>query len=75
MKWETVVTFSSPSAKSFAFPVESGRTMELAISQFWSSGLGSNEITVADFEVFLINHLLSSRAELIPHMDSELSML
>ncbi|KAL1831481.1 hypothetical protein ACET3Z_001132 [Daucus carota] len=51
MKWETVVTFSSPSAKSFAFPVESGRTMELAISQFWSSGLGSNEITVADFEI------------------------
>lgn len=51
MKWETVVTFSSPSAKSFAFPVESGRTMELAISQFWSSGLGSNEITVVDFEV------------------------
>ncbi|KAL8148295.1 hypothetical protein AgCh_005606 [Apium graveolens] len=51
MKWETVVTFSSPSAKSFAFPVESGRTMELAISQFWSSGLGSNEITVVDFEI------------------------
>ncbi|KAL7003416.1 tripeptidyl-peptidase II Tpp2 [Sarracenia purpurea var. burkii] len=51
MKWESVITFSSPSVKSFAFPVEGGRTMELAISQFWSSGIGSNETTLVDFEI------------------------
>ncbi|GMP24515.1 hypothetical protein CsSME_00001758 [Camellia sinensis var. sinensis] len=46
MKWESVITFSSPSTKSFAFPMEGGRTMELAIAQFWSSGIGSHEATV-----------------------------
>ncbi|KAK9291310.1 hypothetical protein L1049_019255 [Liquidambar formosana] len=51
MKWESVVTFSSPAAKSFTFPVEGGQTMELAIAQFWSSGIGSNETTVVDFEI------------------------
>ncbi|CAL5364378.1 unnamed protein product [Camellia sinensis] len=51
MKWESVITFSSPSTKSFAFPVEGGRTMELAIAQFWSSGIGSHEATVVEFEV------------------------
>ncbi|GFZ15349.1 tripeptidyl peptidase ii [Actinidia rufa] len=51
MKWESVVTFSSPCAKSFAFSVEGGRTMELAIAQFWSSGIGSHETTVVDFEI------------------------
>ena len=51
MKWESVVTFSSPCAKSFTFSVEGGRTMELAIAQFWSSGIGSHETTVVDFEV------------------------
>uniref|UniRef100_A0A5B6YUZ2 Tripeptidyl-peptidase 2 n=1 Tax=Davidia involucrata TaxID=16924 RepID=A0A5B6YUZ2_DAVIN len=51
MKWESVITFSSPSAKSFAFPVEGGRTMELAIAQFWSSGIGSHETTIVDFEI------------------------
>lgn len=50
-KWESVATFSSPSAKSFAFPVEGGCTMELAVAQFWSSGIGSHETTVIDFEV------------------------
>ncbi|KAK8511926.1 hypothetical protein V6N12_074615 [Hibiscus sabdariffa] len=51
IKWETVVTFSSPTAKSFAFPVVGGQTMELAIAQFWSSGVGSNETTIVDFEI------------------------
>ncbi|XP_077225985.1 tripeptidyl peptidase ii [Tasmannia lanceolata] len=51
VKWETVVTFSSPSFKGFAFPVESGQMMELAIAQFWSSGIGSPEATVVDFEI------------------------
>jgi tripeptidyl-peptidase-2 len=51
MKWESVVTFSSPTAKSFAFPVVGGQTMELAVAQFWSSGIGSHETTIVDFEV------------------------
>ncbi|KAB1210686.1 Tripeptidyl-peptidase 2 [Morella rubra] len=50
-KWESVVTFSSPAAKSFAFPVVGGQTMELAIAQFWSSGRGSQETTIVEFEV------------------------
>ncbi|CAE6185616.1 unnamed protein product [Arabidopsis arenosa] len=51
IKWESASTFASPSAKSFAFPVVSGQTMELAIAQFWSSGLGSREPTIVDFEI------------------------
>ena len=51
MKWESVATFSSPSSKSFAFPVVGGLTMELAIAQFWSSGVGSHDITDVDLEV------------------------
>lgn len=51
IKWENVITFSSPSAKSFAFVVEGGRTIELAIAQYWSSGIGSHETTVVDFEI------------------------
>ncbi|KAJ4838420.1 tripeptidyl-peptidase II Tpp2 [Turnera subulata] len=51
MKWESVVTFSSPTAKSFAFPVVGGQTMELAVAQFWSSGIGSHETTIVDFEI------------------------
>ncbi|KAK4492767.1 hypothetical protein RD792_000087 [Penstemon davidsonii] len=51
MKWESVATFSSPSSKSFAFAVEGGRTMELAIAQFWSSGMGSRDTTIVNFEV------------------------
>ncbi|CAL9208048.1 unnamed protein product [Musa hybrid cultivar] len=51
MKWEAVVTFSSPSVKSFTFPVKGGLTMELAIAQFWSSGIGSHEATHVDFEI------------------------
>ncbi|XP_050387526.1 tripeptidyl-peptidase 2, partial [Argentina anserina] len=50
-KWESVVTFSSPAAKSFSFPIVGGQTMELAIAQFWSSGIGSNETTIVDFEI------------------------
>ncbi|XP_030500340.2 tripeptidyl-peptidase 2 [Cannabis sativa] len=50
-KWESVVTFSSPSTKSFSFPVVGGQTMELAIAQFWSSGIGSHEKTIVDFEI------------------------
>lgn len=51
IKWESVVTFSSPTTKSFTFPVVGGQTMELAIAQFWSSGMGSLETTIVDFEV------------------------
>ncbi|KAM7273027.1 hypothetical protein ACFE04_027691 [Oxalis oulophora] len=51
MKWESVITFSSPTTKSFAFPVVGGQTMELAIAQFWSSGIGSHETTTVDFEI------------------------
>ncbi|KAG9441237.1 hypothetical protein H6P81_017091 [Aristolochia fimbriata] len=51
IKWESVVTFSSPSLKSFTFPVEGGQTIELAIAQFWSSGIGSSEATTVDFEI------------------------
>ncbi|KAF7813180.1 tripeptidyl-peptidase 2-like isoform X1 [Senna tora] len=51
LKWESVVTFSSPAAKSFAFKVVGGQTLELVISQFWSSGIGSHETTSVDFEV------------------------
>lgn len=51
IKWESVVTFSSPSLKSFLIPVKGGLTMELAIVQFWSSGIGSNEATHLDFEI------------------------
>lgn len=51
IKWESVATFSSPSSKNFAFRVEGGQTMELAIAQFWSSGIGSHETTIVDFEI------------------------
>uniref|UniRef100_A0A3Q7FH88 Tripeptidyl-peptidase II galactose-binding domain-containing protein n=1 Tax=Solanum lycopersicum TaxID=4081 RepID=A0A3Q7FH88_SOLLC len=53
IKWESVATFSSPSSKNFVFRVEGGQTMELAIAQFWSSGIGSHETTIVDFEEFL----------------------
>nr|XP_025886046.1 tripeptidyl-peptidase 2 [Solanum lycopersicum] len=51
IKWESVATFSSPSSKNFVFRVEGGQTMELAIAQFWSSGIGSHETTIVDFEI------------------------
>ncbi|GMN44594.1 hypothetical protein TIFTF001_013779 [Ficus carica] len=51
IKWESVVTFSSPSVKTFSFPVVAGQTVELAIAQFWSSGMGSHETTIVDFEI------------------------
>ncbi|XP_021765110.1 tripeptidyl-peptidase 2-like [Chenopodium quinoa] len=51
MKTESVVTFSSPSAQTFSFAVEGGKTIELAIAQFWSSGTGSQELTTVDFEI------------------------
>lgn len=51
MKTESVVTFSSPSAQNFSFAVEGGRTIEFAVAQFWSSGVGSQETTTVDFEV------------------------
>ncbi|OVA01192.1 Peptidase S8/S53 domain [Macleaya cordata] len=51
IKWERVETFSSPSTRNFAFPVEGAQTMELAVAQFWSSGIGSQETTIVDFEI------------------------
>lgn len=53
VKWEAVVTFSSPSSKNFSFPVEGGLTLELSIAQFWSSGIASHEPTCVDFEIVL----------------------
>nr|CAB3447450.1 unnamed protein product [Digitaria exilis] len=51
IKWEGVVTFSSPSSKNFSFRVEGGLTLELSIAQFWSSGIASHEPTCVDFEI------------------------
>ncbi|XP_068645593.1 tripeptidyl-peptidase 2 isoform X2 [Aristolochia californica] len=51
IKWESVVTFSFPSLKNFTFPVEGAQTIELAIAQFWSSGIGSSGATTVDFEI------------------------
>lgn len=30
--------------------------MELAIAQFWSSGIGSHETTIVDFEVVIFEY-------------------
>ena len=49
--WESVVTFSSPSLKSFSFTVEGGRTMEIIVAQ--SSGNRSHTTTYVDLEVIL----------------------
>ncbi|KAJ4800193.1 Tripeptidyl-peptidase 2 [Rhynchospora pubera] len=51
MKWESVVTFPSPSVKCFTFAVQGGLTLELAVAQFWSSGMGSHESAIVDFEI------------------------
>lgn len=51
LKWEKVATFASSGAKSFAFRVISGQTLEIVISQFWSSGIGSHESASVNFEV------------------------
>ncbi|OAY76111.1 Tripeptidyl-peptidase 2 [Ananas comosus] len=63
IKWEAVVTFPSPSLKSFTFPVKGGLTMELAIAQFWSSGIGSDEATLVDFEI--VFHGISTNLEAV----------
>lgn len=54
-KWDSVATFSFPSSKTFAFPAEGGLAMELAIAQFWSSGVGIHETTVVDLEVTFLS--------------------
>ncbi|THG03407.1 hypothetical protein TEA_021254 [Camellia sinensis var. sinensis] len=74
MKWESVITFSCPSTKSFAFPVEGGRTMELVIAQFWSSGIGSHEATVVEFEevggeVVILNDEVIGRDQLVDDVE------
>ncbi|KAL2550422.1 Tripeptidyl-peptidase 2 [Forsythia ovata] len=66
MKWESVATFSSPSSKSFAFPVEGGLTMELAIAQFWSSGVGTHETTVVDLEI-AFHGISTNNKEIVLH--------
>ncbi|KAH9309483.1 hypothetical protein KI387_037394, partial [Taxus chinensis] len=50
LQWESVVTFLSPSLKRFSHRVESGRTVEITIAQFWSSGNGSLATTLVDLE-------------------------
>ncbi|XWS50506.1 hypothetical protein CRYUN_Cryun12cG0092700 [Craigia yunnanensis] len=64
IKWESAVTFSSPTARSFTFPVVGGQTMELAIAQFWSSGMGSHETTIVDFEI-VFHGIGVNRTELV----------
>jgi len=56
------------------FPVVSGQTMELAIAQFWSSGLGSREPTIVDFEVGTEN-LYVRISRLLRHLHKECKML
>ncbi|KAJ8771388.1 hypothetical protein K2173_026565 [Erythroxylum novogranatense] len=51
IKWGNVVTFSSPASKSFTFPVVGCETLELAVAQFWSSGIGSHQTASVDFEI------------------------
>ncbi|XP_078427505.1 tripeptidyl peptidase ii [Wolffia australiana] len=65
IKWESVVTFSSPSNKTFSFPVKSALTMELTVSQFWSSGVGSIEPTMVDLEVMFHGINISEETVLI----------
>ena len=48
------MTFSSPSCQSFTFPVKGGLVMEFTMAQFWSSGVGSQESTIVDLEVFTL---------------------
>ncbi|KAH9289672.1 hypothetical protein KI387_033789, partial [Taxus chinensis] len=50
LQWESVVTFLSPSLKSFSHRVESGRIVEITIAQLWSSGNGSLATTLVDLE-------------------------
>ncbi|KAL2642830.1 hypothetical protein R1flu_010417 [Riccia fluitans] len=49
--WETYATFTSPSAKDFAFPVDGGVTMELTLALSWSSANGSHVPALAEIEV------------------------
>ncbi|KAM0869156.1 hypothetical protein ACQ4PT_040859 [Festuca glaucescens] len=73
IKWEAVVTFSSPSIKNFSFSVEGGLTMELSIAQFWSSGNASHEPTCVDFEI--VFHGISVDQKVIALDGSESPML
>lgn len=72
IKWEAVVTFSSPSIKNFSFSVEGGLTMELSIAQFWSSGNASHEPTCVDFEI--VFHGISVNQKVIALDGSESPM-
>nr|XP_010918543.1 tripeptidyl-peptidase 2 [Elaeis guineensis] len=72
IKWEAVVTFSSPSLKSFTFPVQGGLTMELAVAQLWSSGIGSHESTIVDFEI--VFHGININQEVVVLDGSEAPM-
>ncbi|XP_024527545.1 tripeptidyl-peptidase 2 [Selaginella moellendorffii] len=49
--WESILTLTAPCSKSFAFSVCEGLTMELTISQFWSSGSGSHAAAHVDVEI------------------------
>ncbi|GLJ21474.1 hypothetical protein SUGI_0396320 [Cryptomeria japonica] len=51
IQWGSFVTFTSPSLKSFTFRVESSRTIEITIAEFWSSGNGSHMTTIVDLEI------------------------
>ncbi|CAA6655602.1 unnamed protein product [Spirodela intermedia] len=63
IKWESVVTFSSPSSQSFTFPVKGGLVIEVNVAQFWSSGVGSHESTVVDLEI--VFHGISIKKEAV----------
>ncbi|KAH9289418.1 hypothetical protein KI387_033535, partial [Taxus chinensis] len=71
LQWESVVTFLSPSFKSFSHRVENGRTVEITIAQFWSSGNGSLATTLVDLEVEF--HGISANKEEILHSGSDAS--
>ncbi|WVZ74307.1 hypothetical protein U9M48_022508 [Paspalum notatum var. saurae] len=73
IKWEAVVTFSSPSSKNFSFRVEGGLTLELSIAQFWSSGVASHEPTCVDFEI--VFHGISIDQKVIALNGSESPLL
>ncbi|KAG6541056.1 hypothetical protein Mapa_017543 [Marchantia paleacea] len=61
--WETYATFTSPSTKDFALPVEGGITMELTLALFWSSGSGSHIPALAEIQVDF-HGLLANEREL-----------
>ncbi|KAG0480500.1 hypothetical protein HPP92_011358 [Vanilla planifolia] len=72
IRWETVVTFQSPSLECFMLPVEGGLTMELTIAQVWFSGIGSQESTHVYFEI--VFHGINISRDIVVFDGSEASI-